>query len=403
MAEAGTARRRGHGEDSIYFDASKNRYVGAVSVGWGPDGNRLRRKVRGRTKQEVRDKLRALHRELSDGVRSPGRYSLRQAVQDWLRDGLDGRSERTLRLYEGLLEPVLDLLGNKQLREVGAGDIRAALGQLTARYSTRSLQITRNALERAIRHAQANDFVGRNVAALVQPPRGRAGRPSKSFTVEQAKALLTAAEGTRWLAYVALSLLAGIRTEEARALRWDHVVRWMGEAEGWQPVTMVGFGRADGGEERYAIYVWRAQRHGGDTKTGKSRRTLALPRRCVDALWEHHRLQAEDRLRAGGLWQDHGLVFASTVGTPLNANNVIRAFQGLTEKAGLGKAWAPREMRHTFVSVLSANGVPVESIALLAGHDRTSTTELVYRHELRPALIQGAEVMDKIFGMPIPG
>ncbi len=397
MAEAGTARRRGHGEDSIYFDATKNRYVGAVSVGWGPDGKRFRRKVRGRTKQEVRDKLRTLHRELSDGVRSPGRYSLRQAVQDWLCDGLDGRSERTLRLYEGLLEPVLDLLGNRQLREVSAGDIRAALGQLTSRYSTRSLQITRNALERAIRHAEANDFVGRNVAALVQPPRGGAGRPSKSFTVEQAKALLTAAEGTRWLAYVALSLLAGIRTEEARALRWDHVARWMGEAGGWQPVTAVGFGRADDGEERYAIYVWRAQRHGGDTKTGKSRRTLALPRRCVDALREHHRFQAEDRLRAGGLWQDHGLVFASTVGTPLNANNVIRAFQGLTKTAGLGKAWAPREMRHTFVSVLSANGVPVESIALLAGHDRTSTTELVYRHELRPALTQGAEVMDKIF------
>jgi len=55
-------------------------------------------------------------------------------------------------------------------------------------------------------------------------------------------------------------------------------------------------------------------------------------------------------------------------------------------------------MRHSFVSVLSANGVPVESIALLAGHERTATTESVYRHEIRPALTQGAEVMDKIFG-----
>jgi site-specific recombinase XerD len=92
------------------------------------------------------------------------------------------------------------------------------------------------------------------------------------------------------------------------------------------------------------------------------------------------------------------LVFPSRVGTPLSANNVIRAFRTATEKAGLGRGWAPREMRHTFVSVLSANGVPIESIALLAGHDRTSTTELVYRHEIRPALTQGAEVMDKIFG-----
>jgi site-specific recombinase XerD len=97
------------------------------------------------------------------------------------------------------------------------------------------------------------------------------------------------------------------------------------------------------------------------------------------------------------VWQDHGLVFSSRVGTPLSANNVIRAFRTATEKAGLGRDWAPREMRHTFVSVLSANGVPIESIALLADHDRTSTTELVYRHEIRPALTPGAEVMNKIF------
>ena len=87
-----------------------------------------------------------------------------------------------------------------------------------------------------------------------------------------------------------------------------------------------------------------------------------------------------------------------TVGAPLTADNVIHAFRAITKKAGLGQSWAPREMRHTFVSVLSANGVSVENIALLAGHDRTSTTELVYRHELRPALTEGAEVMDKIFG-----
>ena len=116
------------------------------------------------------------------------------------------------------------------------------------------------------------------------------------------------------------------------------------------------------------------------------------------ALREHRKRQAEDRWLAGPLWRDHELVFSSTVGTPLNANNVIRAFRALTEKAGLGRAWVPREMRHTFVSVLSANGVPVESIALLAGHDRTTTTELVYRHEIRPALTQGTEVMDNIFG-----
>jgi integrase len=397
MAEA-SVKRRGHGEDAIYFESAKNRYVGAVSVGYAPDGKRIRRKVSGRTKQEVRDKLKALHAELDAGIRSSAGYTVRHAVEDWLREGLDGRSERTRGLYEGLLEPLLEIIGGRPLRSLSAGDVRSALGQLTSRYSTRALQITRNSLDRAIRHAQANDLVGRNVAALVQPPHGRTGRPSKSFSLDQAKALLAAAEGTRMHAYVALSLLAGIRTEEARALRWDHVVRWVDDSDGWQPVTSAGFDPGGAGEGRFAIYVWRAQRHGGDTKTGKSRRTLALPRQCVAALRDHRKLQAEEQLRAGALWQDHGLVFATAVGAPLTADNVIHAFRALTKKAGLSQGWAPREMRHTFVSVLSANGVSVEHIALLAGHDRTSTTELVYRHELRPALTQGAEVMDKIFG-----
>ena len=393
-----TSRRRGHGEDAIYFATAKDRWVGSVSLGYGPDGKRIRRKVFGKTKQEVRDRLKALHQEMDSGVRSSSTYTVRETVEDWLREGLDGTSERTRTLYEGLLGPVIEAIGAKPLRALSAGDVRAALGQLTIRYSTRSLQITRNSLERAIRHAESNDLVGRNVAALVKSPRGRSGRPSKSFTVDQAKALLAAAETTRWHTYIALSLLVGIRTEEARALRWDHVMTWVDDATGWQPITTVGFDATGSGNDRYAIYVWRSDREGSDTKTEKSRRTLALPRLCVEALGQQHKQQERDRLMVGELWQEHGLVFASRVGTPLSANNVIRAFRILTKRAGLGEDWVPREMRHTFVSVLSANGVPVESIALLAGHDRTTTTESVYRHEIRPALTQGAEVMDKIFG-----
>jgi hypothetical protein len=75
-----TARRRGRGEDAVYFDAARNRYVGAVSLGFGPDGKRTRRKVTGRTKQDVRDKLKALHAELDRGLRTSSTYTVRQAV-----------------------------------------------------------------------------------------------------------------------------------------------------------------------------------------------------------------------------------------------------------------------------------------------------------------------------------
>ena len=102
--------------------------------------------------------------------------TVRRAVEDWLREGLDGTSDRTRTLYEGLLGPLLDVIGARPLRVLSAGDVRAGLGKLAERYSTRSLQITRNSLERAIRHAESNDLVLRNVAALVKVPQGRSGR-----------------------------------------------------------------------------------------------------------------------------------------------------------------------------------------------------------------------------------
>jgi integrase len=117
----------------------------------------------------------------------------------------------------------------------------------------------------------------------------------------------------------------------------------------------------------------------------------------VDALKEHRGQQAAARLKAGELWQDHGLVFASAVGNPLDAHNVRRSFRVITKAAGLGPEWTPRELRHTFVSLLSANDVNLEDIARLVGHSGTSVTERVYRHEIRPSLTQGAEVMDHLF------
>jgi len=383
-----TARRRGRGEDAIYFDAAKNRYVGAVSLGFGPDGKRIRRKVTGRTKQDVRDKLKALHAELDRGLRTSSTYTVRQAVDDWLEGGLPGRAERTRSVYREALTPLMGQIGSKPLRELTARDVRGGLEALSDRLSTRYLQIAKASLARAIRYAEAHDLVGRNVAALIDPPKGAAGRPSRSLTLEQALAILDAARESRLNAYVVLSLTVGIRTEEARELCWDHI-DLEGDPNATRPIPP-------------SVAVWHSVRQGGDTKTAKSRRTLALPETAIQALREHRKRQAEDRLVAGPLWQDHGLVFASAIGTPLDAANVRREFRKITDVAGLGTGWAPRDLRHTFVSLMSADGVPIEEIARLAGHNRTATTELVYRHELRPVITTGAEVMDRILSREVP-
>ena len=148
-----------------------------------------------------------------------------------------------------------------------------------------------------------------------------------------------------------LLLTTGIRPEEARALRWDHL-------------------DLDAG----TVAVWRSDRAGGDTKTPRSRRTLKLPEIALAALKERRAAQAADRLKAGEVWQDSGVVFTTTIGTMLDQHNIRRKFRQVTQAAGLGTDWVPRELRHTFVSIMSAGGVPVEEIARVAGHKQTSTT-----------------------------
>jgi len=78
------AARRGYGEDSIYWHEPKSRYVGAISLGYDPKGKRIRKSVTGKTKAEVRDKLKELHRELDEGTASSPTYRVDQAVSAWL-------------------------------------------------------------------------------------------------------------------------------------------------------------------------------------------------------------------------------------------------------------------------------------------------------------------------------
>ncbi len=84
-------------------------------------GSDSRRKVTGSTKATVQDKLKKLHEELDAGVRSTPNYSLRRAAEDWLREGLVGRSPKTVKKNENVLEPILLVIGGRRLRELTAG------------------------------------------------------------------------------------------------------------------------------------------------------------------------------------------------------------------------------------------------------------------------------------------
>ena len=321
------------------------------------------------------DKLRDVRLQLDKGITPKAgyaHYTVRQAAEDWLAHGLDGRSAKTVTKNQNVLEPILAVIGARKLRDLSAADVRQALAAMAARYSTAAVSMGHLALKRAIRHAEANNLVARNVAALADTPKGQDGRPSKSLTLDQAVTVITAARTLPVMelrpglkdvrrpaelmhAYIVLSLLAGIRTEEARALRWADV-DLDGDPAARPPVPP-------------HVAVWRSVRAHGETKTERSRRTLGLPAAAVTI----------------------------HLGAALDAGNVRKMFKRVCAEAGTGDGWTPRELRTSFVSLMSHQGVSIEEIARLVGHASTRTTEIVYRRELRPVITTGAEIMDQLF------
>ncbi len=379
--------RRGRGEGGLHWDESRQRWIASASLGFTPAGKRIVKRGSGKTKTEARAKLKDVLRDLDDGLAiAPGDYSVAQAVSDWLAYGLNGRSESTVTTARILARThVIPDLGSRRLRDLSAEDIDRWLARKAKTLSTRTLQGMHSCLNRAVKRAMARDKVKRNVVALCSVPQGQAGRPSKALTLAQAEAVLIAAQDSRMHAYVVLSLLTGARTEELRALRWEYV-DLVGRLDASPPLPPY-------------VAVWRSVRVGGDTKTRLSRRTLALPTRCVGALRTQAAQHARDRAVAGARWNETGLVFTSRVGTALDPAHVRRDVRiAIAGAEGVNPAeWTPRELRHSFVSLLSDSGVPLEEISRLVGHSSTSVTELVYRHQIRPVVQSGAVVMDKIF------
>jgi integrase len=373
-----------------------NGYTGAIDLGYDGAGKRQRVKRKGRTKTAVKDKLTQLVADKEKGIQTDQdteNYTVAEAVADWLAKGTRNLDEGTVGGYRILADKhLVPAIGATKLKRLSADDVDTWLEGLTDKLSTRSLQSVHSILRRAIHQAQARDKVLRNVAELVTTPKGRAGRPSKALTLDQATAVLEEAKASPLHAYVALSIMTGVRTEEARALRWDHIVAWVDDATGWQPVTEAGFDH-----DKFAVYVWRSVRADGDTKTQKSRRTLEVPDEAAKALKALRKRQATQRLKAGEDWADNNLVFSTRTGTELAAGNVRRSFRAIAKAAGVGDDWTPRETRHTFVSIMSDNDVPIETIADLVGHKGTSVTERVYRHQLKPVITKGATTMNTIF------
>ena len=111
-----------------------------MSLGFDADGKRLRRKVSGQTKAEVKDKLKALHSELGAGLRTARGYTVEKAVADWLDEELPGRTAKTVEANRDSLRPLLAVIGRVPLKDLTVQDVRGAVKKMAGTHSTRTLQ-----------------------------------------------------------------------------------------------------------------------------------------------------------------------------------------------------------------------------------------------------------------------
>lgn len=376
--------RQTRGDGGLWWNEQRQRWVAQKTVGYDARGKRVVRFGSGTSQSAAKRELRDRVKEYEAGLAvHSDRYTVRDAVEDWLAYGQGLTSATTVEKNTALCNNhIVPILGGRRLRELTATEVDRWFKTRAVLMTTSSLRQLKSCFERVVRRAQALGYVDRNVVALCKIPHGREGRGSKAMTFEQARELLTKTVDDPLHCYIVVSLMTGARTEELRALRWEHV--HLREVDGVPP----------------HVEVWRSVRSGGDTKTRKSRRTLALPEIAVEKLAAHKREQDKQR-KAADSWADDDLVFATSAGTVMDSANVRRDFRrAIANVPSLdGRDWTPRELRHTFVSLLSDSGLLVDQIAQLIGHTSGSqVTERIYRKQLRPVIQTGATTMDTLFG-----
>lgn len=269
--------RRARGEGTVYWDKQRERFVATRIVGYDDRGKEIRKRGSGKSRSAAMEALRLRVRDYERGL-APGadKTTVSDIIKDWILYGQGQVDDKTVRTREFNCAHIDAGIGDVLLRKLTAKHVEKLLASMVATHSTRTIADVRACLNSAVKRAMARDLVDRNVVELVVTPRGNTGRKSKSLTERQALDILTLTKAHWMYAYIVVSMLVGIRTEEMRALTWD---------------------RVDLDADPATVAVWRSVRKSGDTKTRKSRRTLAIPDLAADVLRRRRRDQAADRIK----------------------------------------------------------------------------------------------------------
>jgi integrase len=237
-------------------------------------------------------------------------------------------------------------------------------------------------LHKALADAERWGLVRRNVAALADPPSGKSS-VMKSWDAAQLRTFLTAVEGDRLHALWVLGASTGMRRSELLGLAWRNVD--LGAQRLAVADTLVMVGRKP---------VLRES----EAKSAAAHRTVALDSATVETLREHRRRQLEERMAAGPIWKDTGLVFTREDGSIVNPEWLTRAFKRHVSTAGL--PWIGLHgLRHTHATMALKAGVPAKVVQERLGHSSVTITLDTYSHVLPNMQRDAAErIAELMFG-----
>jgi integrase len=371
--------KRGNGEGSI--TRRKNGSWCAQYTVYTAEG-RKRKTLYGKTRQEVAAKLaKALSDREGGLVFDAENQTVSEYLERWLSDSVKGSVRpKTFDSYEWLVRKhIAPALGRVKLKTLTSAHIQGFYrSKLEAGLSPRTVQYLHVVLHRALKQALRWGLVPRNVSEAVDPPKVRR-EEIRPLSSDQARRLLEAASGDRFEALYALAIHCGLRQGELLGLRWEDVDLEAGTLHVRRTLNL-----AKDGPKFTA------------PKTAKSRRQIRLTAGAVAALRRHHDRQFEESTRLTGLWQDYGLIFATTIGTPINPRNLtVRSFKPLLKRAGLPDKRF-HDLRHTCATLLLRRSVHPKLVQELLGHATIAVTLDTYSHLVPGMGDQAANAMESV-------
>jgi len=352
------------------------RYEVAVDQGKDSSGKRLRTWRRARTRKDAVSLEANLIAQRDTGITvTPGAITVSEFLDRWLQDHAEPNlKEKTTHRYREIinlhLHPVIGSIPLAKLRPMHVQTAYSKV-QESGRSPRTALHVHR-LLRTALQHAVKWQLLARNPADACDAPKVPASEIDLP-DLDAIQRLLTVADGTRYGPMVRLTLETGLRLGEASGLRWSDV-------------------DLDGATLRVAQAVaWIPGKGCQITtpKTARSRRVIALSQPAVQALRQHRLAQQEYRLRLGPMFEDHGLVFPSVIGTPLNPSNIYRAWKKITAEAGVRMRF--HDLRHASATLALAEGVNVRVVSDRLGHANANVTLSVYAHVMAGADAEAAE------------